>query len=110
MYPQNELEISSINMMFLDESKLNVEIMEELAWLDTGTFESLLEAGEYVRSLERRQGLKIGAIEEVAWRNGWINDNQLKKIANSSLKSGYGKYLLEVIENKYIQNHKKLIS
>ncbi len=108
---RGELEISSINKMFLDESKLNVEIMGRgVAWLDTGTFESLLEAGEYVRSLEKRQGLKIGAIEEVAWRNGWINDNQLKKIANSSLNSGYGKYLLEVIENKYIQNHKKLIN
>tara|TARA_B100000212_G_C27376335_1_gene534896 strand:+ start:1070 stop:1978 length:909 start_codon:yes stop_codon:yes gene_type:complete len=108
---RGELEISSINKMFLDEKKLKVEIMGRgMAWLDTGTFESLLEAGEYVRSLERRQGLKIGAIEEVAWRNGWITDNQLKKVANASLNSGYGKYLLEVIENKYIQNHKNLIS
>ena len=98
---RGELEISTINEMFLKESKLNVEIMGRgMAWLDTGTLESLSEASDYIRALEKRQGLKIGSPEEVAWRKGWIKDNELEKLANYLNSSNYGNYLLEILKNK----------
>lgn len=96
--PRGELEITSINQMYLREDLLKVEIMGRgMAWLDTGTFDSLQEAGAYIKTLENRQGLKIGSPEEVAWRNSWIDNDQLKKKANQYLKSGYGDYLLGLI-------------
>ena len=97
---RGELEISSINKLFLQESNLNVEIMGRgMAWLDTGTFDSLNEASNYIRALEKRQGLKIGSPEEVAWRKGWIKDSQLKALGNALKTSSYGKYLLELLKN-----------
>ena len=70
-----------------------------MAWLDTGTFDSLNEASNYIRALEKRQGLKIGSPEEVAWRKGWIEDSQLEELGNALKSSSYGKYLLELLKN-----------
>ena len=96
--PRGELEITSINQLYLEEGLLKVEIMGRgMAWLDTGTYDSLHEAGAYIKTLENRQGLKIGSPEEVAWRKGWINTDQLKKRANQYFKSGYGDYLFRLI-------------
>ena len=97
---RGELEITSIIELYLEEKKLDVQIMRRgMAWLDTGTFDSLNEAGDYIRALEKRQGLKIGSPEEVSWRNGWISDNDLKKLANKLKSSDYGKYLLDLLKN-----------
>lgn len=96
---RGELEITDLNRMYLNEGLLNVEVMGRgLAWLDTGTCDSLNDAGGYIRTLEHRQGLKVGCPEEVAWRQGWINDSQLKGLAQPLVKSGYGSYLLKMIE------------
>ena len=96
---RGELEITSINQMYLSEGALTVELMGRgMAWLDTGTFDSLHEAGSYIRTLERRQGLKVGCPEEVAWRQGWINADQLERLAQPLVKSGYGDYLLQMLE------------
>ena len=95
---RGELEITSLNNVYLDNGKLNVELMGRgIVWLDTGTFDSLHLAGSYIRTIEKRQGLKIGSPEEVAWRNGWINDQELLKNAEGLLKSGYGKSLLNLL-------------
>ena len=96
---RGELEITSLNQMYLQEQKLTVELMGRgMAWLDTGTFDSLHEAGAYIRTLEQRQGLKVGCPEEVAWRQGWIDDGQLEQLAQLLLKSGYGRYLLQLLD------------
>ena len=78
-----------------------------IAWLDTGTFDSLHQASTYIRVLERRQGLKVGCPEEVAWRKGWIKDKDLKYLAKKMVKSGYGKYLLEILKNPLEDQYKE---
>ena len=96
---RGELEITDLNRMYLEEGLLKVELMGRgMAWLDTGTCESLHEAGSYIRTLEHRQGLKVGCHEEVAWRLGWISANQLAALAAPLRKSGYGDYLMQLLE------------
>jgi glucose-1-phosphate thymidylyltransferase len=95
---RGELEITDLNRQYLDEGLLRVELMGRgMAWLDTGTCDSLHEAGSYIRTLEHRQGLKVGCPEEVAWRMGWIDGAQLERLAQPLLKSGYGDYLLRCL-------------
>ena len=96
---RGELEITTLNQMYLQEGALTVELMGRgMAWLDTGTFDSLHQAGAYIRTLEQRQGLKVGCPEEVAWRQNWINDAQLERLAQPLLKSGYGAYLMQMLQ------------
>jgi glucose-1-phosphate thymidylyltransferase len=91
---RGELEITAVNDHYLQAGQLMVQVLDRgIAWLDTGTFESMMQAGEYVRVIEERQGLKIGCIEEIAWRAGWIDDRQLRELAHPLTKSGYGHYL-----------------
>lgn len=98
---RGEYEITDINQTYLEQGRLRVETLARgTAWLDTGTFDSLLDAGDYVRTIERRQGLKIGIPEEVAWRMGFIDDAQLAARAHALLKSGYGGYLLELLDRR----------
>lgn len=92
---RGELEITDLNRLYLARKALHVEVMGRgYAWLDTGTHESMLEAGQFIQTIEQRQGLKIAAPEEVAWRKGWINDADLKSLAAPMAKNGYGQYLL----------------
>ncbi|AXT51983.1 glucose-1-phosphate thymidylyltransferase [Aquimarina sp. BL5] len=94
---RGELEITDINNEYLKERKLRVSILDKgTAWLDTGTFNSLMQASQFVQVIEERQGLKIGAIEEVAYKKGFITKNQLEELAKPLIKSGYGKYLLQL--------------
>ena len=96
---RGELEITDLNRQYLEEGELQVQLMGRgMAWLDTGTCDSLQEAGSYIRTLEHRQSLKVGCPEEVAWRQGWISDEQLQKLATPLRKSGYGDYLLQLME------------
>ena len=98
---RNEYEITDVNRAYLAAGKLQVEVLESgTAWLDTGTFESLSEAGNFVRSIENRQGLKIGSPEEAAWRNGFITDDELLKQAQLLRKSGYGEYLEALVSSQ----------
>jgi glucose-1-phosphate thymidylyltransferase len=95
---RGELEISSVNEHFLNQGQLRVQVLDRgTAWLDTGTVESMMQASEYVRVIEDRQGFKIGCIEEIAWRAGWIDDTQLAAIATALIKSGYGTYLMKLL-------------
>jgi glucose-1-phosphate thymidylyltransferase len=95
---RGELEITDINKAYLEQGKLKVSILDRgTAWLDTGTFQSLMQAGQFVQVIEERQGLKIGAIEEAAYKMGFIHADQLKKIAAPLLKSGYGTHLMSII-------------
>jgi glucose-1-phosphate thymidylyltransferase len=96
---RGELEITDVNRTYLNQGRLSVEVLARgMAWLDTGTIDLLLDASDYVRTLERRQGLKVGVPEEVAWRMGFIDDDQLAQRAHALLKSGYGSYLLELLD------------
>lgn len=95
---RGELEITDINRMYLETGQLNVELLGRgFAWLDTGTHDSLIEASTFVQTVEKRQGFKIACLEEIAWRNGWLDDNRLGTVAQSLLKTGYGHYLLELL-------------
>lgn len=96
---RGELEITDLNRLYLEQGKLNVEIMGRgYAWLDTGTHESLLDAGQFIATLENRQGLKVGCPEEIAYRQKWINAAQLEKLAQPLARNGYGRYLLQVLK------------
>ena len=95
---RGELEITSINQMYLDDGHLTVELLGRgFAWLDTGTHDSLIEASTFVQTVEKRQGFKIACLEEIAWRNGWLDDEGVKRAASSLAKTGYGQYLLELL-------------
>jgi glucose-1-phosphate thymidylyltransferase len=96
---RGELEITDLNRRYLEQGTLSVEIMGRgYAWLDTGTHESLLEAGHFIATLEKRQGLKVACPEEIAWRQGWIDDAQLERLAQPLAKNGYGQYLLRLLK------------
>ncbi|MDH5668393.1 MAG: glucose-1-phosphate thymidylyltransferase RfbA [Nitrospira sp.] len=98
---RGELEITDLNRLYLEQGLLNVEIMGRgYAWLDTGTHESLLEAGQFIATLENRQGLKVACPEEIAYRQQWIDAAQLERLAQPLAKNGYGRYLLQVLEEK----------
>jgi glucose-1-phosphate thymidylyltransferase len=99
--PRGEYEITDVNKVYLEQGKLKVGILSRgTAWLDTGTFNSLMQAGQFVQVLEERQGLKVGCIEEIAWRQGFISEQQLKDLAEPLKKSGYGEYLLGLLKFK----------
>ena len=99
--PRGELEITDLNRLYLEQDALHVEIMGRgYAWLDTGTHDSLLDAGQFIATLERRQGLKIACPEEIAWRSGWIDDAQLARLAQPLAKNGYGQYLMRLLKEK----------
>ena len=98
---RGELEITAVNQAYLEQCQLKVQIMQRgYAWLDTGTHDSLLDAGQFIATLERRQGLKIACLEEIAWRNGFIDNAQLEKLAEPLAKNGYGQYLLRLLREK----------
>ncbi len=98
---RGELEITDLNQLYLQQGSLDVQTMGRgYAWLDTGTHESMMEASQFIQTIESRQGLKVAAPEEVAWRHGWIDDAQLKALATPLAKSGYGQYLLRLLQDK----------
>ena len=98
---RGELEITAVNQAYLDVKQLNVQIMQRgYAWLDTGTHDSLLDAGQFIATLERRQGLKIACLEEIAWRNGFITTEQFEKLAQPLSKNGYGQYMLRLLKEE----------
>ncbi|MDF9617283.1 glucose-1-phosphate thymidylyltransferase RfbA [Pseudomonas entomophila] len=97
--PRGELEITCVNNAYLERGSLNVELMGRgFAWLDTGTHESLLEAGHFVETIEKRQGYKVACLEEIAFNNGWLEEDDLRRIGNSLKKNSYGQYLLSLVE------------
>ena len=97
--PRGEYEITDVNRVYLDQGKLKVEILNRgVAWLDTGTHQSLLQAGQFIEVIEQRQGLKIGCIEEVAYKMGFIDEDQLEELATKYIKSGYGNYLFDLLD------------
>jgi len=101
---RGELEITDVNKVYLEQGTLNVEVMGRgMAWLDTGTHESLLEAGQFIATIEKRQGLKVACPEEIAYRKGYIGADQLRKLAEPLKKNNYGQYLLQILEDKVVQ-------
>jgi glucose-1-phosphate thymidylyltransferase len=99
--PRGELEITDLNRLYLDQGALTVEVMGRgQAWLDTGTHESLLEAGQFIQTIEKRQGLKVACPEEIAWRRGWIDAVALERLAQPLIKSGYGQYLMGLLSDR----------
>ncbi|MGR5333199.1 glucose-1-phosphate thymidylyltransferase RfbA [Photobacterium damselae] len=106
---RGELEITTINQMYLNDGSLNVELLGRgFAWLDSGTHESLHEASSFVETLENVQGLKVACLEEIAWSNGWLSDEDIIRLAQPMLKNNYGKYLLSLIENQTLRNSLKV--
>lgn len=99
---RGEYEITDVNKVYLEQGRLKVGILSRgTAWLDTGTFNSLMQAGQFVQVIEERQGLKVGCVEEIAWRQGFISDEQLQSLAEPLKKSGYGEYLLGLLKHKF---------
>jgi len=99
--PRGELEITDLNRVYLEHGELDVQVLGRGdAWLDTGTHDSLIEASQFIQTLEKRQGLKISCPEEIAWRQGWISDAQLEQLARPLLKNGYGQYLKQILTEK----------
>ena len=99
--PRGELEITDLNRLYLEQGALTVEVMGRgQAWLDTGTHESLLEAGQFIQTIEKRQGLKVACPEEIAWRQGWIDAGALERLAQPLIKSGYGQYLMGLLSDR----------
>lgn len=104
--PRGELEITDVNLTYLNQGALQVELLGRgFAWLDTGTHDSLQQAGDFVKSIQDRQGLKIGCIEEIAYRMGYITADEIKAMAGGMLKNDYGRYLLEIIQSEDLGNH-----
>ncbi len=106
---RGEFEITDVNQAYLDRGALHVQVLARgTAWLDTGTFDSLNDAGNFIRAVEHRQGLKIGSPEEVAWRQGFLTDDELRERAEPMLKSGYGRYLVNLLEHRDQQAYRPL--
>ena len=96
---RGELEITDVNNAYLKQGDLHVELMGRgIAWLDTGTHDSLMDAGAFVQAVEKRQGLKVACLEEIAWRNGYISSDDVRVLAKPMAKTGYGQYLLELVD------------
>ena len=100
---RGELEITDINNLYLQENRLKVELMGRgFAWLDTGTHQSLIDASGFIKTIEERQGLKIACIEEIAFQNGWINETELRKLAETLNNNEYGRYLLNLVDSVHL--------